>query len=118
MGEQLLEQFAISGFSGLVSDEPTQLVGYLERAAKADDSDALSYLAEAIKNVDKLRREHDERGGVRGGFLKKLDHLTADSIVEVLVGDPEQRTKAAIAYRDQIVEMLSMHDVETTYEDD
>jgi len=119
MGEQLLEQFALSGFTGLVSDDAIQLIRYLEMAAQeGSGSGGLPYLAEAIRAVDDLRRKEDEKGGVRAGFLKNLDRQTATSLIEVLVGDPAKRSQAGIAYRDQVSEMVATYDVEKTYEDD
>jgi hypothetical protein len=118
MGEKLLEKFAASGFMGLVFDEPIQLSQYLTQAAQADGSAALLVLAEAIQEVHRMALEEDERGGVRVGFLERLDRLTTTSITGILVGDPGQRTKAAIVYRDQVREMLRTYDVRKTYEDD
>jgi hypothetical protein len=72
-GEALFQRFVQHGFEGLVDDQPRLLAKWLRDRAAQTGRAGLIFVSEAIDAAYALFLDHDEYGGVRFGFIRKLD---------------------------------------------
>jgi hypothetical protein len=71
------------------------LADYLEQSASATGLAAPLYLAQAIRAVEGLFREHVEYGGTQIDFVRWLDHLVLHDVPEIQHSDPIRAAKLA-----------------------
>jgi hypothetical protein len=74
-GDEILRRFLVGGFEELGGAQSQELADYLEQRATASGLAAPMFLAQAIREVDRLLREHDEYGGTQVNFLRWVDRL-------------------------------------------
>jgi hypothetical protein len=114
-GRELFDRFRSGGFAALVNDEPRVLVEYLEYLAGETGEATSLFMAEAVKKVDRLFRDHDEYGGIRMGFIRRLDQL-----IHVHFSSENQSipTRAELARRgrDEIIREVRSYNPRNDYE--
>lgn len=117
-GENLLRRFELGGFDEVLGSELPELADYLEQRALQTGLVAPQFIAEAIRAVANLFKEHDESGGIRAGFFRKISEFVRAELPKVrdLSHDPLQAAQVARNCRDQILSEVTGYDVRKTYE--
>ena len=115
-GEALFRRFIQHGFEGLVDDQPNILAGWLgERAAQTGRA-AFLFVSEAVVAANSLLLEHDEPGGIRLGFIRKMDEVVYSSLPAIQRADTHWAAKLAKDFRDEILAMVRDYDPRNDYE--
>jgi|SRR5665213_2397980 len=113
---ELLTHFVRGGFENLVGSQPVDLANYLRGIAGHTGQSASLFIAEAIEGVHALFIEHDEYGGVRSGFIYRLDDLVCSRLPTVQSADPHWAAKLAKDFRDDILALVKSYDPTDDYE--
>jgi len=111
----LLERLVASGISALPPDRLPELIQSLETRAVETGLAAPSFLAQALRPIDRLFDQDSESGGIRTGFIAQLDDRIKATVEEIQIGDPLQSAAKARALKDEIVSMVSSYDVRKSY---
>jgi hypothetical protein len=117
-GERLFLRFERGGFQSVIGSQLTELAAYLEEHAAATGLAVPLFILEAVQAVQTLVREHDEYGGIRNGFLRKLDELVRSALPELrkLSDDPIQAARTARTFKNDVLMMVARYDVRETYD--
>ena len=106
-GEELLAALIAGGFTALVDDQSSDLAEYLDRLGSETGYATPVFIAEALRAVDAFRQEHDGAGGIRAGFLKRLDVLAQEGLPPIQSGDPAREAPRAKRFRDEVIQRVS-----------
>jgi hypothetical protein len=105
-GEALFRGFIQHGFEGLVDDQPKIPAKWLsERAAQTGRAGFL-FVSEAIDAAHSLLLDHDERGGIRLGFIREMDEVVYRSLPAIQRADAHWAAKLAKDFRYEILVMV------------
>jgi hypothetical protein len=76
------------------------------------------FILEAVEAVQTLLRDHDEYGGIRIGFLRRLDELVRSALPELrkVSDDPIQAARIALTFKNDVLSMVARYDVRESYE--
>ncbi len=74
------------------------------------------FVADALRSVLSLLNEHDSAGGVRVGFLQKLDGLVRPGLRDIQKGDPLSATRRARDLRDSVRGAVRQYNPANEYE--
>ena len=114
-GQRLFKRFLAGGFTPLVYDESLKLSEYLTHRAVSSGSAALTILADAIRSVYFFLLEHGEAGGIRIGFVEKLDRLAIDNLGSFQRLEPPEAARVAQDFRVEIKRRLDLYNPKNTY---
>jgi hypothetical protein len=117
-GRGLLQRLERGGFQAIIGSEFVELADDLEERASETGLAAPLFIAAAVNAVWELFREHNEAGGVRVGFLRKIDgilHATMPKSGEYR-NDPARTAQAARGFRDEILREIAEYDSRRSYE--
>jgi hypothetical protein len=115
-GAALLQRFIQHGFEGLVDDQPSVLAKWLrDRAAQTGRADPV-FVSEAIDAVYTFFLSHDEHGGIRLGFIRRLDEVVYSRLPTIQKADSHWAAKLAKDFCDEILVMVRAYDPQKDYE--
>jgi len=114
--EALFQRFIQHGFEGLVDDEPAVLAKWLSERAAQTGRIGLVFVSEAIGAAYALFLNHDECGGVRFGFIRRLDELVYSGLPAIQKADIHWQPKLAKDFRDEVLAMVHNYDPKEEYE--
>jgi hypothetical protein len=113
---KLLARFERGGFSQLTGSELEQLSAYLESRGAVTGQEAPLFLSRAIRTVHHLFLEHDEYGGTRVGFVRRLDEVACERVPLINASDPDWAARLSRDFLDEIRNMTAAYDPRDPYE--
>ena len=116
VSNELFSRFVRGGFGQLTNTEPVELADFLERHAATTGQSAPLFIAQAIRAVDQLFHDHDERGGIRTGFVDLLDELVRNRLPTIRRSDQYWAAKLASDFRNEVLALVQTYDSRNPYE--
>jgi hypothetical protein len=114
-GEVLFRQFTQHGFEGLVDDQPRVLASWLRERAAQTDRAHLVFISDAITAANTLFISHDEYGGIRHGFIRRLDEVVYKRLPVIQKAESHWAAKLAKDFCDEILVMVRDYDPQEEY---
>lgn len=104
------------GIAAVPSKMLQEAADVLEERAVETGLAAPLFVADAIRSILSLMTEHEEYGGIRIGFLLRLDSVLRPLLQEVQRGDPVSATRRAQELRDCVRQAVREYDPRKEYE--
>ena len=116
-GADLLQRFIQYGFEGLVDDQTALLSLNSSRESAAQTGRAqLVFISDAIDVTSALVLSHDEYGGIRHGFIRRLDEIVYERLPLIQKAEAHWAAKLAKDFCDSIRAMVRDYDPRNDYE--